>query len=80
MANTPNIEMMTAPNQVQYAPLPVWARKQKMQELTGVPDGWLYAFATKHPQSVRKFGNGSKNGTLVFRVSDVLDAIQAVGR
>lgn len=80
MANTPDNEMMTAPNRVQYAPLPVWARKQKMQELTGVPDNWLYDFAAEHPQSVRKFGGGSKNGTLVFNVAAVLEAIQAVGR
>lgn len=79
MANTPNNEMMTAPNRVQYAPLPVWARKQKMQELTGAPDNWLYDFAAEHPESVRKF-TAARNGTLVFRVSDVLDAIQAVGR
>ena len=79
MANQPDNEMMTAPNRVQYAPLPVWARKQKVQELTGVPDNWLYDFAAEHPESVRKF-TAAKNGTLVFNVAAVLEAIQVVGR
>ncbi len=67
-------------NNALYAPLPVWARKSNLQELTGAPDKFLYAFASAHPDSVRKFGGGGKNGTLVFRVADVLAAIEDVGR
>ena len=59
-------------------PLPVWARKSTVQQLTGCPDKWLYAFAAKHGEDIRKFGNGGKNGTLIFRLSAVLEAIEAM--
>ena len=56
--------------------LPVWARKEIIKQLTGCPDKWIYSFAATHPSDIRKFGNGSKNGTLIFRVSAVLAAIE----
>lgn len=58
------------------APLPVWARKETVQQLTGCTDKWLYGFAAKHGDDIRKFGGGGKNGTLIFRVSAVLTAIE----
>lgn len=58
------------------APLPVWARKETVKQLTGCPDKWLYGFAATHGGDVRKFGGGGKNGTLIFRVSAVLVAIE----
>lgn len=64
-----------APVMVQYAPLPVWARHDKMQDLSGVPDNFLRDFAVKNPDAVRKFGGGSRNGTLIYNVSAVLSAI-----
>ena len=64
----------------QYAPLPVWARKSTVQDLTGTPDKFLYQFAANNPADVRKFGSGGKNGTLIFRVAAVLDAVENVGR
>jgi len=60
--------------------LPVWARHDEVKRLTGVPDKWLTAFGKSHPQSVRKFGNGNSNGTLVFNVADVLNAISEIGK
>ena len=62
-----------------YSPLPVWARKTQLPALTGVPDKFAYQFAVDHPNDVRKFGGGGRNGTLVFRVAAVLAAIENGG-
>ena len=54
---------------------PVWARHAEVKRLTGCPEKWLADFAKKHPENVRKFGNGNSNGTLIFNVAAVLKAI-----
>ena len=52
-----------------------WARLDTIQkEVAEVPRDWLYQFAAKHPESIRKFG-ASRNSTLLFNVEDVLKAI-----
>lgn len=57
-----------------------WARLDTIQkEVAEVPRGWLYEFAMKHPDSIRKFGKGGKNGTLLFNVADVLKSIGDMG-
>ena len=61
----------------QAAALPVWARKDTVQRLTGCPDKWLYGFAATHRDDIRKFGHGGRNGVLIFRVSAVLEAIES---
>lgn len=58
------------------SPLPVWARLKVIKEITGAPDNWLYAFAASNPAATRKFGNGGTNGTLVFNVAKVCEAIE----
>lgn len=60
------------------SPLPVWARLKAIKEITGAPENWLYAFAASNPKAVRKFGNGGTNGTLVFNVSKVCEAIEKI--
>jgi hypothetical protein len=40
-----------------------------------VPERWLYKFAANHRDSIRKFAK-ARNGKLLFRVQDVLDAIE----
>lgn len=61
------------------APLPVWARKTVVQKLTGAPQKFLAAFAKEHPESVRRYGGGGRNGTRIFNVAAVLAAIDGMG-
>ena len=68
--------MSKADEMTQVAPLPVWARKATVKQLTGCPDKWIYGFAAKHKGDIRRFGSGGKNGTLIFRLSAVLAAIE----
>lgn len=52
-----------------------WARLDTIQkEVAEVPRDWLYQFAAKHPESIRKFG-ASRNSTLLFNVEDVMKSI-----
>ena len=54
----------------------VWASVRAIRErIADVPVHWLGAFVTKHPESVRKFAH-ARNGKLLFRVADVLEAIE----
>lgn len=63
-----------------FAPKPftmVWATARAIRaQIADVPEHWLYAFAANHRGSVRKFA-AARNGKLLFRVQDVLDAIEA---
>lgn len=54
----------------------VWATKKSIRaEIADVPEGWLERFAIARPDDIRKFGD-SRNSTLDFRVSAVLEAIE----
>lgn len=57
-------------------PTMVWASSRTIRErIADVPEHWLVSFVEKHPLSVRKFAH-ARNGKLLFRVQDVLDAIE----
>ena len=57
-------------------PLMVWATAADIRErIAGVPNNWLVRFINRFPHDVRKMG-GSRNATLLFRVSTVLKAIE----
>ncbi len=54
----------------------VWATARAFRErVADVPEHWLYTFAANHRESIRKFAS-ARNGKLLFRVADVLDAIE----
>lgn len=54
----------------------VWASKKSIrEEIADVPEGWLDRFAVAQPADIRKFGD-SRNSTLDYRVSAVLEAIE----
>lgn len=54
----------------------VWASKKSIRaEIADVPEGWLDRFAVEQPGDIRKFGD-SRNATLDYRVSAVLEAIE----
>ena len=54
----------------------VWATANAFRErVADVPERWLYKFAANHRESIRKFAK-ARNGKLLFRVQDVLDAIE----
>ncbi len=57
-------------------PRPVWARPEEVRRLTGCPEKWLVQFGKGHPESTRKFGEGAANGTLVYKLDDVLASIE----
>ena len=58
-----------------HSPTFVWAKLETIQrEIAEAPRDWFYNFAAEHRESVRKFSK-AKNGTLLFRVEDVLTAI-----
>lgn len=65
--------------EITTAALPIWGRLDTIKELTGAPDNWLYNFAASHPEATRKFGNGHTNGTLIFNVAKVCEAIEGMG-
>lgn len=55
----------------------VWATKKSIREsIADVPEGWLDRFAAEQPDDIRKFGD-ARNSTLNYRVSAVLEAIEA---
>ena len=54
----------------------VWASSRAIRErIADVPENWLIGFVVRHPASVRKFAH-ARNGKLLYRVADVLDAIE----
>lgn len=54
----------------------VWATATAIRaKVADVPERWLYSFAINHPDSIRKFAK-ARNGKLLFRVQDVIDAIE----
>ena len=59
------------------APVKVWASKRSIREsIADVPENWLERFAVSQPEDLRKFGT-ARNATLLYRVSAVLDAVEA---
>ena len=55
----------------------VWATEKALKErVADVPGNWLERFMCARPNDIRKFGT-AKNSRLMFRVSAVLDAIEA---
>jgi hypothetical protein len=55
----------------------VWATKKSIRsEVADVPEGWLDQFAVSQPDDIRKFGD-ARNSTLNYRVTAVLEAIEA---
>ena len=65
------------PSHAERSPLPVWQRFAVLKQLTGATDNFLRQFAINHPNDFRKF-NLEHNGSAVYRVSAVLDAIEAL--
>lgn len=54
----------------------IWASKKSIRaEIADVPEGWLDRFAAEQPEDIRKFGD-SKNSTLNYRISAILEAIE----
>lgn len=55
----------------------IWASKRSLrEEIADVPGNWLDEFAANRPNDIRKFGD-AQNSTLLFRVSAVVDAVEA---
>lgn len=55
----------------------VWATEKALKErVADVPGNWLERFMAARPNDIRKFGT-ARNSRLMYRVSAVLDAIEA---
>lgn len=53
-----------------------WASANAIrEEIADVPQNWLRGFAIAHPKDCRKFAT-TRNGSMLYRVSAVLDAIE----
>lgn len=55
----------------------VWGRAEDIRaQVANVPTNWLYRFAAKRPNDVRKLGE-AQGSTLLFRAAAVLEAIES---
>ena len=55
----------------------VWGRADDIQrEVANVPMNWLYRFAAKRPNDIRKMGE-AQGSSLLYRTSAILEAIES---
>ena len=74
--SSPDDEAAGRGDEAVLAVLPVWARSQVCEALTGVPDGVLRKLVNDGQVRARKMDPAKKTSACVFRVRDVLDWLE----